>query len=219
MARGFNRAFAIMRQRSLIAVLLVIVGALSGCGESKPSLEAGISNEIEKRFSRPGHGQIEVVRVQGVVPTTVPPRSASGQGMISGRYMAFNARVVLNEPTYRIVKRRLLNHQENLYKVWVGEVTRPGFEGVLMGKVRVDDGEPGRIHLQNIIGVHGGQIGRFLSQLDGHIIEYIPTRVIRTGGPLAGQGGTVSEQEMRQLESRLTDTLADNGRIDRVYLD
>lgn len=154
-----------MKRRKLMLLILFLV-TLQGCGESQEDLRALAKEAISEQFELSETSLLEIKEIRSVVPTTVPPREFITERSDLWEYLAVNAHVVLNEPTYQVVNHRLISPLENQYQLVLKEVTPAGFEGVLVGKIRRTGSHVSGFYPHSIFGEQNLQVGKFLSSIN-----------------------------------------------------
>lgn len=150
--------------RVVLAIIFLLT--LSGCEESPDDLKQLAVEVIGEQYKLSDNPVIEIKEIRNVVPTKMPPREFLHERSDLWEYLAVNAQVLIKEPTYHIVRKRLLSPMENRYRLVLRIATPANFEGVLVGKIRRTGSYVSGFYAHSIFGEKSLKIGKFLSSIN-----------------------------------------------------
>lgn len=201
-----------MKHRRLMLLIMFVV-TLQACGESQEDLRALAEEAISEQFELSETPLIEIKEIRSVVPTTIPPREFLSERSDLWEYLAVNAHVVLNEPTYQVVNHRLISPLENQYQLVLKEVTPAGYEGVLVGKIRRTGSYVSGFYPHSIFGEKSLQVGKFLSsfnQSGKHEIQILDSMM------LGSKTRQTKADSLNKLQDELEAEHSNDVTVDRI---
>jgi len=170
------------RWRAVLSIIILLT--LTGCSESPDDLKQLAVEVIGEQYKLSENPVIEIKEIRNVIPTKMPPREFLHERSDLWEYLAVNAQVVLREPTYHIVRKRLISPMKKRYRLVLKMATPANFEGVLVGKIRRTGSYVSGFYAHSIFGEQSLKLGKFLSSINpsgSHEIEILDSYMIGAG--------------------------------------
>ncbi|MBU2952233.1 hypothetical protein [Marinobacter sp. F3R08] len=193
--------------------LFILALVLCGCSESSEDLKVLARDVITQQYDWSDAPLIEIKEIGLVVPTTKPPREFLNERSDVWEYLAVNAQVVLKEPTYHIVNRRLLSPMDNRYKLILKQATPSDYEGVLVGKIRKIGSYVSGFYAHSIHGDQSLKVGKFLSSLNPsgqHEIQILDAVMF------GASNNSDKTDDLDELQSKLKTAHGLDVKVDRI---